>query len=112
MLKDSVDEIFWRAVFGKAIFDIADPAADADLRKSDFCHVATHGGGNPVKRRAVIPLFIAQAQDRNTIGDAFIHQMVRAVARRMRPVNIAGLVMGAFMPVDKALKFRRCGGEI
>jgi hypothetical protein len=30
----------------------------------------------------------------------------------MRPVDIAGLVMGAFMPVDKALKFRRSGGVI
>ncbi len=88
------------------------PACLADLRESDFSHAAAHGGNNPVKCRAVIAIFIAQAQDRNTIADAFIHQVLGAIARRMRPVNIAGLVMGAFMPVDKALKFRRSGGEI
>ena len=112
LLQYYIDEILRRTVLGKAIVDISDPAADADLRESDFCHIVTHGSGNPAKRRAVIAIFIAQAQDRNTIANAFIHQMFGAVARRMRAVNIAGLVMGAFMPVDKALKLRWSGGIV
>ena len=112
LFQDSNDEILWRTVLGVAIVDITDPAADADLRKSNFRHIVTHCSGNPAKRRAVIAIFITHAQDRNAIANAFIHQMFGAVARRKRAVNIAGLVMGAFMPVDKALKFRWRGGIV
>ncbi len=48
LLQYSIDYILRRTVLGKAIIYIADPAADADFRESDFCHVVTHGSGNPV----------------------------------------------------------------
>ncbi len=73
VFQESIDEILWRTVLGIAIVDITDPAADADLRKSNFRHIVTHCSGNPAERRAVITIFIAQAQDRDTIANAFIH---------------------------------------
>ena len=42
LFQDSNDEILWRTVLGVAIVDITDPAADADLRKSNFRHFVTH----------------------------------------------------------------------
>jgi len=112
VFQDSNDEILWWTVFGVAIVDIVDPAADADLGKSDFRHFVAHCGGNLAKRRTVIAIFIAHAQDRDAIANAFIHQMFGAIAWRMRAVNIAGLVVGAFMPVDKTLKLRWRGGIV
>jgi hypothetical protein len=112
LLQNSSDEILWRTILGVAIVNVTDPAADTYLRKSNFCHFVTHCCGNPAKRCAVIVIFITHAQNGDTIANAFIHQMFGAVTRRMRAVNITGLVMGAFMPVDKALKFSWRGGII
>ena len=86
--------------------DITDLATDADLWKPNFRHINTHCIGNLAKLCTVIPFFISQAKDRNAIANTFIHQMVDAIAWWMWTVNIAGLVMGAFMAVNKSLKFR------
>jgi hypothetical protein len=105
--QDSVDEILRRTVLVEAVLHVADPAADADVRETDFFHVVAHGSRHPLKRCQIKSLFITQAQDRDTIAEAFIHQVFGAVARWMRAVDIAGLVMGAFVPVNEALKFWR-----
>ena len=111
-LQYTIDEFLRRAIFREAIAYVGDPAGDTNLRKADFCHVVTHGSGNPVKLRFVKPVLIPQAQDRYTIADAFIHQMFGAVAWWVRAVNITRLMMGTFMTVDKVLKFWRCCGVI
>ena len=109
MLQNSVDEITGRAVFGKAVFDVADAAGDADVREADLCHFGLHGGNDPGETGIVIAFAITQDQDGYAIADAFVHQVFWAVTRRVGAVDIAGLVMGAFMAVDKALIVGRRG---
>jgi divalent metal cation (Fe/Co/Zn/Cd) transporter len=47
--------------------------------------------------------FVTHAQYGDTIGNAFISHVIGAVAWRMWPINIAGLMMRAFMAINKFL---------
>ena len=47
--------------------------------------------------------FVTHAQYGDTIGNAFIHHVIGAVAWRMWQINIAGLMMRAFMAINKFL---------
>ena len=104
LLQYPIDKILRRTVLGITIIDITNSAADANFGKTNLCHFVTQGGGDFEKPCAVIALFIAYSQDRNAIANAFIHKMRRTVAWWMRTVYIAGLMMGALMPIYETLK--------
>ena len=72
-------------------------------------HVGAHCCGYLVEGLIAKPLFVAQTADGHTIADALIPEMFRAIARRMRTVDIAGLMVGAFVPVDELLELSRGG---